>query len=230
MDLLKAMRILIPPATQSLEYKDADLAAFYEYYALSPSLGRPGRHRALRRPLRRLHAGPQRPAPGALAAAPSDRHFMIASEAGVLDCAPRTIVAKGKLGPGEMIAVDLCDGRLLDSDAIDAINRARAPYKRWLKQGMTYLHTELIDPALAAEPFDAGDPARASRSCSSSPARNASRSCARWPRPSRKPPARWATTCRWRCCRSRCGRCTTTSARPSRRSPTRRSIRCARTA
>ena len=31
----KAMRILMPPATQSLEYKDADLAAFYEYYALN---------------------------------------------------------------------------------------------------------------------------------------------------------------------------------------------------
>src|SRR5690606_24228210 len=35
MDLPKAMRILMPPATQSLEYKDADLAAFYEYYAIN---------------------------------------------------------------------------------------------------------------------------------------------------------------------------------------------------
>ena len=33
------------------------------------------------------------------------------------------IVAKGKLGPGEMIAVDLDDGVLLDTDAIDRINR-----------------------------------------------------------------------------------------------------------
>ena len=46
MDLLQAMRILIPPATQSLEYKDADLAAFYEYYAPQHrAVGRPGRHR-----------------------------------------------------------------------------------------------------------------------------------------------------------------------------------------
>ena len=30
MDLLKAMRILIPPATQSLEYRDADLAERWE--------------------------------------------------------------------------------------------------------------------------------------------------------------------------------------------------------
>ena len=34
MDMLKALRILIPPATQSLEYKDADLLAFYEYLSL----------------------------------------------------------------------------------------------------------------------------------------------------------------------------------------------------
>ena len=69
MDALKAMRILIPPATQSLEYKDADLAAFYEYYALnSEPWDGPAGIVAVRRPLRRLHAGPQRPAPGALAA------------------------------------------------------------------------------------------------------------------------------------------------------------------
>jgi glutamate synthase (NADPH/NADH) large chain len=46
---------------------------------------------------------------------------------------------------------------------------------------------------------------------------------------SRKRSARWATTRRWRCCRTRCARCTTISASSSRRSPTRRSIRCAKT-
>ncbi|MFC5578852.1 glutamate synthase large subunit [Lysobacter niabensis] len=154
MDLLKAMRILIPPATQSLEYKDADLAAFYDYYAINsePWDGPAGivttdaRFAACTldrnglRPARWLRT--------------YDRHFMIASEAGVFDVAEADIEAKGKLGPGEMIAADLHDGVVLDSDAIDAVNRARAPYKRWLKQGMTYLHSELIDPSLAAEPFD----------------------------------------------------------------------------
>src|SRR5690606_38200401 len=75
-----------------------------------------------------------------------DGVFAIASEAGVIDIEPARVRAKGKLGPGEMIAVDLVSGRLLDNDAIDAQNRARAPYKQWLRQGMTYLHTELIDP------------------------------------------------------------------------------------
>ncbi|MFC3551954.1 glutamate synthase large subunit [Lysobacter cavernae] len=160
MDLLKAMRILIPPATQSLEYKDADLAAFYEYYALNTEpwdgpagiVTVDGRYAACTldrnglRPARWLRT--------------RDRHFLIASEAGVWELPASEIDAKGKLGPGEMIAADLYSGELLDSDAIDRINRARAPYKRWLQQGMTYLQTELIDPALAAEPFDSETLAR----------------------------------------------------------------------
>ncbi len=155
MDALKAMRILIPPATQSLEYKDADLAAFYEYYALNsePWDGPAGivlfdgRYAACT-----LDRNGLRPARWQLG---RDRTFMIASEAGVWDVPAADIVARGKLGPGQMIAADLRDGSLLDSDAIDAINRARAPYKRWLRQGMTYLQSELIDPGLADEPFDA---------------------------------------------------------------------------
>ena len=153
MDLLQAMRILMPPATQSLEYKDTDLAAFYEYYAINSEpwdgpagvVMCDGRYAACT-----LDRNGLRPARWTLS---DDGTFLIASEAGVWDIAPERIVAKGKLGPGEMIAVDLQDGALLDNDAIDAVNRKRAPYKRWLKQGMTYLHTELIDPALADAPF-----------------------------------------------------------------------------
>lgn len=156
MDLLKAMRILIPPATQSLEYKDADLAAFYEYYALNTEpwdgpagiVVFDGRYAACT-----LDRNGLRPARWLLS---RDRHFLVASEAGVWELPAAEIEAKGKLGPGQMIAADLHTGELLDSEAIDAVNRARAPYKRWLKQGMTYLHSELIDPALAAEPFDHG--------------------------------------------------------------------------
>ncbi|MCL1636044.1 glutamate synthase large subunit [Luteimonas sp. SX5] len=156
MDLLKAMRILIPPATQSLEYKDADLAAFYEYYALNTEpwdgpagiVVFDGRYAACT-----LDRNGLRPARWLLS---RDRHFMIASEAGVWELPIGEVTAKGKLGPGQMIAADLHTGELLDSEAIDAVNRSRAPYKRWLKQGMTYLHSELIDPNLAAEPFDHG--------------------------------------------------------------------------
>ena len=154
MDLLCAMRILIPPATGSLEHKDADLAAFYEYFGLNldPWDGPAGivlcdgRYAACT-----LDRNGLRPARWMLT---RDRHLTIASETGVWDCPASEVVAKGKLGPGEMIAVDLYSGTLLDSEAIDRINRSRAPFKRWLKRGVQYLEQDLIDPSLAAEPME----------------------------------------------------------------------------
>ena len=154
MDLIQALRILVPPATQSLEFKDADLAAFYEFYGLNtePWDGPAGivsmdaRYAACM-----LDRNGLRPARWLLT---SDRHFLVASEAGVWELPAERITRKGKLGPGEMMAIDLKRGDLLDSDAVDRINRGRAPYKQWLQQGVTYLQTELIDPSLVEEPFD----------------------------------------------------------------------------
>lgn len=154
MDLLQALRILVPPATQSLEFKDPDLAAFYEFHALNsePWDGPAGivasdaRYAACM-----LDRNGLRPARWLLT---SDRHVIVASEAGVWEVPTERVVRKGKLGPGEMLAIDLKRGDLLDSEAVDRINRGRAPYKQWLHQGVTYLETELIDPSLVEEPFD----------------------------------------------------------------------------
>lgn len=154
MDVLCAMRILVPPATSVLEHVDADLAAFYQYFALNcdPWDGPAGivlcdgRHVGCV-----LDRNGLRPARWSLT---EDRHLTVASETGVWDCAPETIVAKGKLGPGEMIAVDLYSGQMLDSAQIDQINVQRAPFKRWLKHGLKYVEQDLIDPSLAAEPMD----------------------------------------------------------------------------
>ncbi len=154
MDAPMAMRILIPPAAHSLEALDPDLAAFYEYYALhtEPWDGPAGivfcdgRYAGCA-----LDRNGLRPSRWMLT---TDGLLTVASEAGVWDCPTMRIAAKGRLGPGEMLAVDLQRGRLLDSAAIDRINAARAPYKRWLKAGVTYLVSDLIDPALAAEPLE----------------------------------------------------------------------------
>lgn len=154
MELIQALRILVPPATQSLEFKDADLSAFYEFYGLNTEpwdgpagiVACDGRYAACM-----LDRNGLRPARWLLT---SDRQFLVASEAGVWEVPAERVIRKGKLGPGEMMAIDLKRGDLLDSDAIDRVNRARAPYKQWLHQGLTYLQTELIDPSLAEEPFD----------------------------------------------------------------------------
>ncbi len=154
LDPMQAMRLLIPPAWQSVDMIDPDLKAFYEYYAthMEPWDGpagivlTDGRYACCT-----LDRNGLRPARWVIT---KNRHITIASEAGVWDYAPEDVVKKGKLGPGEMLAVDLQTSELLDTARVDELLKSRHPYKAWLKKGVRYLQTDLIDPRLAAEPFD----------------------------------------------------------------------------
>ncbi|HSD73472.1 MAG TPA: glutamate synthase large subunit [Steroidobacteraceae bacterium] len=154
LDVLHAMRLLIPPAWQTVDSIDPDLRAFYEYYAthMEPWDGpagivlTDGRYAACT-----LDRNGLRPARFVIT---KNRHLTIASETGVWNYAPEDVVRKGRLGPGEMLALDLQTGELLESKRIDEILKTRHPYKTWLKKGVRYLESDLIDPRLAAEPMD----------------------------------------------------------------------------
>jgi glutamate synthase (NADPH) large chain len=154
LDPMHAMRMLIPPAWQSVDMIDADLKAFYEYYAthMEPWDGpagivlTDGRYACCT-----LDRNGLRPARWVIT---QNRHITIASEAGVWDYRPEDVIDKGKLGPGEMLALDLKTAELMTTKRIDDLLKSRHPYKVWLKKGVRYLQTDLIDPRLAAEPFD----------------------------------------------------------------------------
>ena len=154
LDVLHAIRLLIPPAWQTVDSIDPDLRAFYEYYAthMEPWDGpagivlTDGRYAACT-----LDRNGLRPARYVIT---KNRHLTIASETGVWDYTPADVVRKGRLGPGEMLALDLQTGELLENRRIDDILKSRHPYKTWLKKGVRYLESDLIDPRLAAEPMD----------------------------------------------------------------------------
>jgi glutamate synthase (NADPH) large chain len=154
LDPMHAMRMLIPPAWQSVDMIDPDLKAFYEYYAthMEPWDGpagivlTDGRYACCT-----LDRNGLRPARWVIT---QNRHITIASEAGVWDYPPGDVIDKGKLGPGEMLALDLKTSELMTTKRIDDLLKSRHPYKVWLKKGVRYLQTDLIDPRLAAEPFD----------------------------------------------------------------------------
>jgi glutamate synthase (NADPH) large chain len=154
LDALHAMRMLMPPAWHGLDFIDADLRAFYEYYAvhMEPWDGPAGivfsdaRYAGCT-----LDRNGLRPARFVIT---RNRILTVASETGVWDYAPEDVVRKGKLGPGDMIALDLQSGALLESRDIDQLLKSRHPYKSWLKKGVRYLETDLVDPRLAAEPMD----------------------------------------------------------------------------
>ena len=154
LDPLHALRLLVPPAWQSVDMIDPDLKAFYEYYSthMEPWDGpagivvTDGRYACCT-----LDRNGLRPARWVIT---KNRHITIASEAGVWDYLPEDVVRKGKLGPGEMLALDLQTSELMDTKQVDDLLKSRHPYKVWLKKGVRYLQTDLIDPRLAAEPFD----------------------------------------------------------------------------
>src|SRR5450759_1353570 len=154
LDPMHAMRMLVPPAWQSVDMIDPDLKAFYEYYAthMEPWDGPAGivltngRYACCT-----LDRNGLRPARWVIT---KNRHITIASEAGVWDYSPEDVVRKGKLGPGEILALDLQTSELMDTRQVDDLLKSRHPYKVWLKKGVRYLQTDLIDPRLAAEPFD----------------------------------------------------------------------------
>lgn len=67
----------------------------------------------------------------------NDDVIYVASEVGVLgdvlDNAPN-IVAKGRLGPGQMVMADLVTGRFSENTAIAKNIATQAPYREWLKR------------------------------------------------------------------------------------------------
>jgi glutamate synthase (ferredoxin) len=63
-----------------------------------------------------------------------DDHIIVASEAGVVEVNEANIIEKGRLGPGQMIAVDLETHEVLKNWEIKQRVAKRQPYGEWLRQ------------------------------------------------------------------------------------------------
>lgn len=139
MDLFRAMRLLIPPAWQNDPTMDPQLRAFYEFNSMhmEPWDGPAGvvmtngRHVACC-----LDRNGLRPARFILT---RDRTITVASEVGTWDYEADEVLEKGRLGPGQMLAVDTYNGTLWRSHEIDQDLKARHPYKDWLDKHIRHL-------------------------------------------------------------------------------------------
>ncbi|WP_263970687.1 glutamate synthase large subunit [Leptolyngbya sp. KIOST-1] len=76
-----------------------------------------------------------------------DDLLMVSSEAGVLNVPPQDILEKGRLGPGQMIAVDLHSQEILKNWAIKQRVATRHPYGQWLQEHRTELPPQLFAEA-----------------------------------------------------------------------------------
>ena len=85
----------------------------------------------------------------------------LASEAGAVDLPGEDILEKGRLGPGQMIAVDFEHGRLLRDDVVKTSVASRRPYGLWLREQRRTLDAQPFDIAgdAAADPDGVAVPA-----------------------------------------------------------------------
>jgi len=133
-DMLRALRLLIPPAWQNRENMDPDLRAFYEYYSMhmEPWDGpagivlTDGRYAVCM-----LDRNGLRPARWVRT---RDGFITVASEIGTYGYKPEDVVEKGRVGPGQILVVDTHTGELLRTEDVDALLKVRHPYKKWLRE------------------------------------------------------------------------------------------------
>ncbi|WP_432246447.1 glutamate synthase large subunit [Mycolicibacterium sp. ELW1] len=69
----------------------------------------------------------------------ADGLVVLASEAGVLNLDPSTVVRKMRLQPGRMFLVDTAQGRIVSDEEIKAELAAAEPYQEWLDAGQFHL-------------------------------------------------------------------------------------------
>ena len=68
-----------------------------------------------------------------------DGLVVLASEVGVLDLDPATVVRKGRLQPGRMFLVDTDEHRIIEDEEIKSELAAEHPYDEWLHAGLIHL-------------------------------------------------------------------------------------------
>ncbi|GHC24123.1 glutamate synthase large subunit [Aidingimonas halophila] len=154
MDIYNAIRMMVPPAWQNVETMDGELRAFYEYNSMhmEPWDGPAGMVMTDgRNAVCMLDRNGLRPARWVVT---RNGFITLASEIGTYDYQPEDVVAKGRVGPGQVLGIDTETGELLHTQDIDNRLKSAYPYKRWLKDQAQYLESALTELA-RFQPLDA---------------------------------------------------------------------------
>jgi glutamate synthase (NADPH/NADH) large chain/glutamate synthase (ferredoxin) len=128
--------MMVPDVYHAVPDMDDDLRAFYEYHAsiqepwdgpaalsftdgdvIGAALDRNGL-----RPFRYQIS--------------TDNVLLVGSEVGTIDLEGAKIIEKGRLGPGQILALDLTNGQLMHNDEVKARYSRSAPYRDWVSQNL----------------------------------------------------------------------------------------------
>ena len=145
MDLFRAVRMMVPPAWQNVEGMDAELRAFHDYNSMhmEPWDGPAGLVLTEGRyAVCLLDRNGLRPSRYVIT---KDGFITLASEIGTYDYKPEDVVAKGRVGPGQILAVDTETGRVMHTSEIDGQLKNAQPYKKWLRENAIRLESQLVE-------------------------------------------------------------------------------------
>ncbi|AZZ94394.1 glutamate synthase large subunit [Hahella sp. KA22] len=142
-NLFRAVRMMIPPAWQNVDTMDPDLRAFYEYNSMhmEPWDGpagvvlTDGRYAVCL-----LDRNGLRPARWVIT---KNGYITLASEVGTYGYKSEDVVAKGRVGPGQILAVDTHTGEVLHTQDVDNRLKSAHPYKKWLRENALRVETKL---------------------------------------------------------------------------------------
>lgn len=142
MDLFRALSILVPPAWQNVDTMDMDLRAFYEFYsqhmeAWDGPAGlviQDGRYAVCM-----LDRNGLRPSRWVTT---KNGYITVASEIGTWDYQPEDVIAKGRVGPGQMLVIDTETGNIMDTKAVCRQLKKAHPYRLWLRENAVRLRDD----------------------------------------------------------------------------------------
>ncbi len=83
----------------------------------------------------------------------NDDRVIMASEVGVLNIDPATVISKGRLQPGKIFVVDLEQGRIISDDELKKEICQQQPYGKWVKANKVRL-ADLPEPGGSFHKYD----------------------------------------------------------------------------
>ncbi len=153
MDLYQAIRLIMPPTWQNMENMDADLRSFYIYNSMHMEAWdgpagvvlTDGRFAACV-----LDSNGLRPSRWVMT---KNGYITVASEIGVNDYSPEDVIAKGRVGPGQILVIDTQEGKIMHSDDVADYLKVRQPYAEWVRENTSYLESKLSEDTAALLPL-----------------------------------------------------------------------------
>ena len=145
MNIFRAIRMVLPPAWQNGQILDAEIKSFHEYNSMHMEAwdGPAGIVMTNGKwAICVLDRNGLRPARFQI---DEEGLITVASETGVNPTNESSIISKGRVKPGGILAINTETGELHDESYIDDNLKVQKPYREWLKKHAFYIESSLND-------------------------------------------------------------------------------------